>query len=211
VPIHLFLTWVAYIKDDIESLEIVFGPQAALYGPNALNAVFNVTTKDPRKYQGTTCSSQCREPSQFSSRLRHAEKINNKWAYKITGEYASGQEYKWYDTVYVTQHPPYDSTTQEHNVDFDFRHIRAEGQVYYSLTPKTDIIVSGGFGNNNLLQPGRVQIRNVTHGFYQVRFVHPGFFFSISNTFGNIGKSYQITPYTRTFWNLTHKPNPLPP
>jgi outer membrane receptor for ferrienterochelin and colicins len=201
----------SYTKDDIERLEIVFGPQAALYGPNALNAVFNVTTKDPRKYQGTTVAVSAGNHFQFSSRVRHAEKINNKWAYKITGEYASGKEFIWYDTVYVTPYPPYGSTTKEHNVDFDFRHIRAEGQVYYSLTPKTDIIVSGGFGNSNLLQPGRVQIRDVTHGFYQARLVHPGYFFTISNTFGNIGKSYQITPYTRTFWNLTHKPNPLPP
>ena len=201
----------SYIKDDIEKLEIVFGPQAALYGPNALNAVFNFITKDPRKYDGTTVAISAGNHSQFSGRLRHAEKINNKWAYKINGEYAAGTEYKWYDSVYVTKYPPYDSSTKEHNVDFDFRHIRAEGHVYYSLTPKTDIVVSGGFGNNYLLQPGRVQIRDVTHGFYQARLVHRRYFVSISNTFGNIGKTYQITPYTRTFWNLTHQPNPLPP
>ena len=41
-------------KEDIERFEIVLGPQSALYGPNALNAVFNYMTKDPRKYQGTT-------------------------------------------------------------------------------------------------------------------------------------------------------------
>ena len=201
----------SYLKEDMEKLEIAYGPQAALYGPNALNAVFNTITKDPRKYQGTTVAISAGNHSQFSSRLRYAEKINNKWAYKINGEYASGREYKWYDSVYVNKYPPYDSSTKEHNVDFDFRHIRAEGHVYYSLTPNTDIIVSGGAGNSYLLQPGRVQLRDVTHGFYQARLVHRHYYVSISNTFGNIGKTYQITPYTRTFWNLTHRPNPLPP
>ena len=201
----------SYIKDDIERLEIAFGPQAALYGPNALNAVFNTITKDPRKYQGTTVALSAGNHLQFSGRLRHAEKINDKWAYKINGEYATGRDYIWHDTVYVTKNFPYDSSTKEHNVDFDFRHIRGEGHVYYSLTPKTDIVVSGGFGNSYLLQPGRVQIRDVTHGFLQARLVHPRYFVSVSNTFGNIGKSYQITPYTRAFWDSTHKQNPLPP
>src|SRR5215203_7879 len=42
------------IKEDIERLEIVLGPNSALYGPNAHNGIANTITKDPRKYQGTT-------------------------------------------------------------------------------------------------------------------------------------------------------------
>jgi iron complex outermembrane receptor protein len=79
------------IKDDIERMEIALGPQSALYGPNALNAVVNTITKDPRKYQGTTASITAGNHYQFSSRIRHATKINNKWAYKIVGEYATGK------------------------------------------------------------------------------------------------------------------------
>jgi iron complex outermembrane receptor protein len=43
-------------KDDIERIEILIGPQTALYGPNVHNALINYITKDPRKYQGTTLS-----------------------------------------------------------------------------------------------------------------------------------------------------------
>jgi iron complex outermembrane receptor protein len=201
----------SYNKEDLERLEIVFGPQVALYGPNALNAVFNVITKDPRKYQGTTFALSAGNHYQFSGRFRHAEKINDKWAYKLNGEYSVGQDYKFYDSVYVTKYPPYDSCVPEHNVDFNFRHIRAEGYVYYSLTPKADIVVSAGAGKNNLLQPGRIQLIDVIHGFLQARLVHPSYFFAIANTFGDLGKLRQIVPYTRTFWQLTHQPNPLPP
>jgi len=201
-------------KEDIERFEILLGPQSALYGPNALNAVFNYMTKDPRKYQGTTVAMSAGNHYVFSGRLRHAEKINNKWAYKITGEYSSGKEYAFYDSVYVTKYPPYDSSVAEHNVDFDFRHIRGEAYVYYSVTPNTDIIVSGGGSNNNYIQVttgGRNQMRGVTYSFLQARLVNPHYYLNIYNTWGNLGTSYPISGYTRSFWNNTHKLNPLPP
>jgi iron complex outermembrane receptor protein len=202
----------SYMKDDIERLEIVLGPQSALYGPNALNAVFNSITKDPRKYQGTTVSLSAGSQYQFSGRVRQATKINNKWAYKLLGEYAVGKEFIFYDRVYRNNADTVG--IPEHNVDFDFRHIRGEAHVYYSLTPKTDIIVSGGGSNNNFVQVttgGRNQMRGVTYGFLQARLVHPNYFVNVYNTWGNIGTSYPITPYTLTHWNKTRPPNPLPP
>src|SRR4030095_1162113 len=192
----------SYMKDDIERLEIVLGPQSALYGPNALNAVFNSITKDPRKYQGTIVSLSAGSQYQFSGRVRQATKINNKWAYKLLGEYAVGKEFIFYDRVYRNNADTVG--IPEHNVDFDFRHIRGEAHVYYSLTPKTDIIVSGGGSNNNFVQVttgGRNQMRGVTYGFLQARLVHPNYFVNVYNTWGNIGTSYPITPYTLTHWN----------
>ena len=79
------------VKDDIERIEIVLGPQTALYGPNAHNAIINFITKDPRTSQGTTVSLSAGNQYQFSSRIRQATKINNKWAYKLIGEYAAGK------------------------------------------------------------------------------------------------------------------------
>lgn len=94
------------MKDDIERLEIVLGPQSALYGPNAHNAVFNMITKDPRQYPGTTVSVSAGSQSQFSARVRQAGKINQKWAYKLTGEYATGEEFNFTDSVYAGNQPP---------------------------------------------------------------------------------------------------------
>jgi outer membrane receptor for ferrienterochelin and colicins len=203
------------IKDDIERIELALGPQSALYGPNALNAVVNTITKDPRKYQGTTASITAGNHYQFSGGIRHASKINNKWAYKIVGEYNTGKEYNWYDSVYVTKYPPYDSSVKEHNVNFDFRHIRGEANVYYSITTKTDLIVSAGGSNNYYAQvttAGRNQMRGVTYSFIQARLVNSNYYLNIYNTWGNIGKSYPISAYTRDFWNRTHRPNnPLKP
>jgi iron complex outermembrane receptor protein len=209
-------------KEDIERIEIMFGPQSALYGPNAHNALFNYTTKDPRKYPGTTVAVSAGSQNQFSSRFRHAVKINNKWAYKLSGEHATGKDYTWYDSVYAgNQIPPGNQSfygpavaIPERIHDFTFRRYRGEAHVYYSITPKTDIIVSAGgmqATRLNVTTTGRNQLRDLTYSFLQARFVHPRFFANIYNTWGNLGKSKSILigNYTRDYWNRTH--STLPP
>ena len=201
-------------KDDIERIEIVLGPQSALYGPNAHNALFSYITKDPRKYPGTSVSVGVGSQNQFSNRFRHAAVINNKWSYKLSGEHAIGKDYKWYDTIYaggnagpvLNGYGPAISIPERIN-DFTFRRYRGEAHIYYSVTPKADIILSSGGSNFTRLQVttgGRNQLRDVTYGFLQARFVHPHFFANIYNTWGNIGTSINIGGYTRDFWNRTH-------
>jgi outer membrane receptor for ferrienterochelin and colicins len=201
-------------KDDIEQIEIVLGPQSALYGPNAHNALFNYITKDPRKYQGTTVSVSAGNQHQFSGRIRHALQINQKWAYKLSGEHATGKDYEWYDSVYVGNQPP--GTTPffgppkaipERIYDFTFKRYRGEAQVYFSGINKTDIIVAAGGSRFTRLQvttSGRNQLRDVTYGFYQVRLVHPRFYLNLYHTSGNLGHSLLLGSYTRDFWNRTH-------
>lgn len=41
-----------FVNEDIERLEVVFGPSSALYGPNAHNGLLNVITKHPRDSEG---------------------------------------------------------------------------------------------------------------------------------------------------------------
>jgi outer membrane receptor for ferrienterochelin and colicins len=189
-------------KDDIERIEIVLGPQSALYGPNAHNGLFNYITKDPRRYQGTSISTSVGSQSQFSTRFRHALKINERWAYKLTGEHATGNDYHWYDTVYVGS-----IGVPERIKDFGFRRYRGEAHVYYSMTPKTDIIVSGGGSQFTRLQvttAGHNQLKDVTYGFIQGRVVNRRYFVNVYNTWGNLGKTLLLGNYTRDFWNRTH-------
>jgi len=202
-------------KDDIERVEIVLGPQSALYGPNAHNALFNFITKDPRRHAGTTVSVSAGSQNQFSSRFRQALRINNKWAYKISGEHATGKDYQWYDSVYAgNQNPPGTSpffgppvTIPERIHDFTFRRYRGEAHIYYSVTPKADIIVSSGgvkFTRLQVTTALRNQVRDATYGFLQARLVHPHFFANIYNTWGNLSHTILLGAYTRDYWNRTH-------
>lgn len=199
-------------KDDIHHIEFVAGPQTALYGPNAHNGIFNTITKDPRLYPGTSVSLSFGNQEQFSGRFRHGKKINDSWAWKISGEYVSGREFIFYDSVYVGMPQ---KAIPEHNVNFDFNHVRGEAHLYYNVNPKSSLILSGGSSKNDFLQvvtSGRNQINGLTYSFLQLKYTSPHFYGNVYNTWGDLGDSYAISAYTRTFWTRTQPgENYLPP
>jgi iron complex outermembrane receptor protein len=202
-------------KEDIKQIEILLGPQTALYGPNAHNILFNYITKDPFTYQGTTFAVSAGSQGQFSSRLRHAVKINDKWAYKLTGEFATGRDYSWYDTVYAGNQPPGNApifgppvSIPERISSFTFHRYRGEGHVYYKIAPKTQVIVSAGGSKFTRLQvttTGRNQLKDASYSFIQARVTHPRYYVNLYNTWGNLGKTLIIPNYTRDYWNSTYR------
>lgn len=196
------------IKEDIERLEIVLGPNSALYGPNAHNGIANTITKDPRRYQGTTLVIGGGNREVFSGRFRQATKINNKWAYKLTGEYTTGKDFEFHDSIYAggTVYGPV-VAIPERIPTYQFRHIRGEAHAYYSVTQKSDLILSYGGSINDFLSvnnTGRNQIRDWKFSYLQLRYVSPRFFVQAYETWTNVGTSYGIPGYTRDFWNRTH-------
>jgi len=57
---------------DVESVDIIFGANTALYGPNAFNGVIKINTKDPFKYQGFSMSLKKASRDLFDGSLRYA-------------------------------------------------------------------------------------------------------------------------------------------
>ncbi len=196
------------IKEDIERVEIVLGPNSALYGPNAHNGIVNTITKDPRKWQGTDLVLGAGNQGVFSGRFRTATKINNKWAYKLTGEHTTGRDFEFHDSIYVggSVYGPR-LAIPERIPTYQFSHTRGEAHLYYSINSKADIIASYGGSNNNFLSvnnTGRNQIRDWKFSYLQLRYVSPHFFAQAYETWTNVGKSYGIPGYTRDYWNRTH-------
>jgi len=196
------------IKEDIERLEIVLGPNSALYGPNAHNGIANTITKDPRKWQGTDIVVGAGNREVFSGRARIATKINDKWAYKLTGEYTTGKDFVWHDSIYAggSVYGPA-LAIPERIPTYQFRHMRGEAHVYYSITPKSDLIASYGGSDNNfnsVNNTGRNQIRGWKFSYLQLRYVSPRLFVQAYETWTNVGKSYGVPGYTRDYWNRTH-------
>ena len=197
------------IKEDIDRFEVVLGPNSALYGPNAHNGIANTITKDPRKFQGTTIAVSQGNQGVFSGRFRHAVKVNNTWAYKVTGEYTTGKEFEFHDSIYAGNGSTFGPVIAipERIPSFQFKHNRGEAQVYYSVTPKADIIASYGGSVNDFLSvnnTGRNQIRGWKFSYLQLKYVSPRFFAQAYETWTNVGTSYAIPGYTRDYWNRTH-------
>lgn len=192
------------IKEDIERIEVVLGPSSALYGPNAHNGLLNTITKDPRVYEGTTVALGAGNQKVLTGRLRHAQKINDKWAYKVAGEYTQGEEFDFTDTVYSVAGGVEFAKYPEYLLNRKFNHLAGEAQVYYSVNKKSDIIVGYGASNSNNIgntNAGRNQIRDWNVSWAQARFVSPRFYLNLYNSWSSTDSTYAMNRRTLNYWS----------
>lgn len=192
-----FGTFTTITKDDIERVEIILGPNAALYGPNAHNGLVNTITRDPRTSEGTTIAVAGGNQSQFSARLRHAMKINEQVAFKVWGERTQGEEFDYVDSVYVggVAYPELD-------LDPSFSTTKYGGAVYYGVGSNTDIIASYGHSNNSNLgvtNAGRNQIKDWSIDYAQARLISPRFYANLYHTWSKTEETYAINQRTQNY------------
>lgn len=81
-------------NEDLERIEVVSGPGAALYGPNSANGVVHLITKSPFGSEGTTLSAGGGERIEFIGSFRHANSLGERLGYKVSGQYYQGVD--WY-------------------------------------------------------------------------------------------------------------------
>lgn len=92
---------------DLESVEILPGSASALYGPNAINGIILMNSKNPFEYQGLSAAAKIGlthidgeddDPSLYQSYgIRYAKAFNNKFAFKINAEYLKAADFRGVD------------------------------------------------------------------------------------------------------------------
>ena len=87
IPFLMSQDWSAlpFPLDEVDSLEFVRGPSAALYGPNASSGVLNMTTKAPRDSQGGQVRLTLGQLETVNLDLRWARPIDDRWFFKLIG------------------------------------------------------------------------------------------------------------------------------
>lgn len=196
------------IKEDIEQIEVVLGPNATLYGPNAHNGLLNTITKDPRKYEGLTIATNLGVNSDgngfYSGRIRFAKKLSDKWAIKATGEYTKATEFIYADSVYIDR--DLDGVKEgypEFELDNDVKFFKTEASAYFSPTEGTDLIATYGHSNSTYLSPtnvGRNQIIDWRINFMQLRFKTKNFFAQVYHTTSKTDDTYSIDERTKQYY-----------
>jgi iron complex outermembrane receptor protein len=86
---------------DIDNIEVISGPASALYGPNALQGVLSVKTKDPFIHQGLTIQVKGGTRKFAETQIRYAQAYGKKKkvALKFAGAYFRADDWKANDPV----------------------------------------------------------------------------------------------------------------
>ena len=90
---------------DVDNMELLEGASSALYGPGGMNGTLIINSKDPYKYQGLSAEIKegvmnINSPAANTSSslyqdytLRWAQKVGDKFAFKISGEYITANDW----------------------------------------------------------------------------------------------------------------------
>ncbi len=78
---------------DIEGVEIVYGANSALYGANAFNGVVQFQTLSPFLHTGPSAQVRTGERGLVEFQGRFAQKVSDRFAYKVVGSYFEADDY----------------------------------------------------------------------------------------------------------------------
>jgi iron complex outermembrane receptor protein len=89
--------------DDIERMEVVLGPGAALYGPNTADGVLHIMTKSPLDAPGSSFSVAGGGQSVLQGTFRSAHRLSDNFGVKLSGQYLQAKEWTYHDPVERTE------------------------------------------------------------------------------------------------------------
>ncbi len=208
-------------NDDIERVEFVLGPAAALFGPNASSGVLHIITKSPITSPGTTVSMEggvrSGSPSDptgadgsagiYRFGFRHATRFSEKIGFKISGEYLKGTDWKYADRnaagVSIDSLSPGATTGKVKCTtgsfgcrDFNLEKWNGEARLDVRPDPNTEWITNYGITKAvNLIELtgiGAGQARNWQYQYIQTRFRHKELFLQAFGNFSNAGQTYLL-------------------
>lgn len=104
-----FLHFVPQTSDDMQRMEVVLGPGAALYGPNTANGVLHILTKSPLDDEQTTFSIGGGERSLLHITGRTSQLLSPNFGIKVSGQYLQADEWEFTDPVEIAARAQADS------------------------------------------------------------------------------------------------------
>jgi outer membrane receptor for ferrienterochelin and colicins len=188
-------------NEDIERMEVLLGPASALYGPNSANGVLHIITKSPFTSQGTSLTLDGGERSILRGAARHAGLIGTKAGYKLSGEYFTGTDWKYFDPgepgVYPAQAPPA-RRGQPVTRDFDVKRYAGEARLDLRPAENMEAITTYGFtralgGVELTAANGTGQIKNWTYQSIQERFRWNRLFAQVFLNFSDAGNDDSLS------------------
>ena len=200
--------------EDIDRIEVLQGPAAALYGPNSGNGVLHVITKSPFDSPGTTLTIDGGNRYFLRGSLRNAGIFaDDKLAYKLSGEAFTAHDFEYVDPNEPKTYPSNDARIpperrgQPVTHDFNVRRYSGEGRLDYRPSESTQLISTVGYSVIGRAREitttfGAAEARDWSYLNLQERLHHKGFFAQVfydkSNSGNDNGQDPNGTYYLRT-------------
>lgn len=159
---------------DPERIEVLLGPAAALYGPNAANGVLHVVTSSPLDAPGTAMSLAGGERNLFHGQFRHASRFSETVGLKVSGQYFRAVDWRFEDPVELDQRDLDPGNPLIANRDFDSERWGGEARLDYRPREDGEVVLSAGvnqLGSSiELTGVGAGQARDWRYSYVQSRF-----------------------------------------
>ena len=76
-----------YVMEDIDRIEVIRGPGAAMWGANAVDGVINITTKSAEDTQGTYLEGGTGTEQKLTAAARYGGQVGDNGYYRVFGKY----------------------------------------------------------------------------------------------------------------------------
>jgi len=208
LPVGVFTT---IPKVDIAGVEVLIGPGAALYGPDASNGVVTLLSKDPKQYQGLTMEASVGSnggalTDMYTNRPGHVSYSDvqgryagmwGKLGYKVTGEVLQAQD--WQNVNNYAPVAPRTIPSPEINPDWSTNYRRAAAALVYYFDKGGRLEYQAGASNSNgigVTSAGRNQLKNWGYWNQQVRFTSDHWFAQAYATRSLSGQTFALNGYS---------------
>ncbi len=171
-------------NEDLERIEVVRGPGAALYGPDAHRGVVHFVTRSPFESKGAALSLSGGERAVRQVTARFAAAASARLAFKVSGDYFQGRDWEL---------PALDEARR---ADKQARRAGGEARVDWRVDSATTLVGSVGVADAiNVLAitgAGPVQLRDWRYSYAQARLHRGSLFANVTYNVSDAGGTYQL-------------------
>lgn len=209
------LHFIPQTNEDIETVELVLGPGAALYGPNTNSGVMHMLTKSPFTSTGTSVGLFGGNQSFMKAQFRTAHNFSDRVGIKLSGQYVQASEfeldpsnpYRMQETQARasflanggpggTPGDPLSERGRRIGIrDYDIEKLGIDSRLDYRIADDFTMILNAGFNRSNnidLTGLGASQAVDWTYSFAQARFLYKNLFLQAFLNMSNSGDTYII-------------------
>jgi iron complex outermembrane receptor protein len=175
-------------NEDIDHIEVVLGPGAALYGPNTASGVLSITTKSPLASPGMTLTVDGGNQNMLRGGFRGAWAVTPKVGVKVSYDGLRAKEWDFLPSDTIGENKPRDRDVKRHG---------GEVRVDFVPSPASDLVATyGRSAAITAVEPtglGPAQVKDWVYQTYQLRGHYKSLFAQVFMNTSDAGNTFLLT------------------